>query len=140
MSQLRTRGFTLIEMMIVVVVVGILAAIALPAYQAQMRKSNRSAAQQFMMDAATREQQLLLDSRNYVAVTATANFPNAPSSGGINLTVPATTTPNYTFTVTVDNTANPPTFLITGTAINSQAVDGALTLDQTGAKTPASKW
>jgi type IV pilus assembly protein PilE len=140
MTQSRTRGFTLIELMIVVVVVGILAAIALPAYQSQVRKSNRSAAQQFMMDAATREQQLLLDSRNYVAVTTTANFPNAPSSGGINLTVPATTTAKYTFTVTVDNATNPPSFLITGTAINSQAVDGALTLDQTGAKTPASKW
>jgi hypothetical protein len=93
-----------------------------------------------MMDAATREQQLLLDSRNYVAVTATANFPNTPSSGGINLAVPAATSGKYDFAVTVDNAANPPAFLITGTATNDQAVDGNLTLSQTGAKTPVTKW
>jgi len=58
MTRNRTRGFTLLEVMIVVVIVGVLAAIALPAYQSQVRKSNRSAAQQFMQDVALREQQM----------------------------------------------------------------------------------
>ena len=138
------RGFTLIELMITVAVIGVLAAIAYPSYQDQVRKANRSAAQQFMLDVATREQQLLLDLRGYVAVTATANFPNAPSAGsaGINLTVPTTASARYNFVVAVNNGASPPTFTITGTPISgsSQAVDGALTLDHTGAKTPTSKW
>ena len=76
MTRNRTRGFTLLEVMIVVVIVGVLAAIALPAYQSQVRKSNRSAAQQFMQDVALREQQIMMDQRGYVPVTDTAYFGN----------------------------------------------------------------
>ncbi|HWD15382.1 MAG TPA: prepilin-type N-terminal cleavage/methylation domain-containing protein, partial [Casimicrobiaceae bacterium] len=75
----RVRGFTLLEVLIVCVIVGVLAAIALPAYQNQVRKGNRSAAQQFMLDVATKEQQILMDSRRYVAVTDTSYFGNKPS-------------------------------------------------------------
>jgi type IV pilus assembly protein PilE len=39
----KNRGFTLIEMLIVMVVIGILAAIAIPSYQNQLRKSSRAA-------------------------------------------------------------------------------------------------
>lgn len=138
----KHHGFTLIELMITVAIIGILAAVAYPSYKTYIVRANRSAAQQFMSDVASREQQVLLDSRGYVAVTAVANFPNAPASGGLNLAVPSTTTGQYTFAVTVDNTASPPTFTITATptSTGTQAADGDLTLDQAGTKTPASKW
>jgi len=134
-------GFTLIEVLIAVVVIAVLASIAYPSYQGQLRKSNRSVAQQFMLDVASREQQVLLDLRSYVAVGATANFPNAPTnaSPGLNLTVPAGTTGKYTFAVTAPTAT---TFTVTATPVvgSSQASDGALTLNEAGTKTPAAKW
>jgi type IV pilus assembly protein PilE len=136
MAVKGTRGFTLLEIMIVVAIVGILAAIALPAYQSQVRKSNRSAAQQFMQDVATKEQQIMLDRRGYVAVAATADFGNSPSASpsGVGLAAPSTTTGKYDFSVAV-TTGTPPTFTITATALNGQTVDGNLTLNDLGAKT-----
>ncbi len=128
MARNRTRGFTLLEVMIVVVIVGVLAAIALPAYQSQVRKSNRSAAQQFMQDVALREQQIMMDQRGYVPVTATAYFGNKPSdsNSGVGLAAPSSTTGKYTFVVTRDNTTTPPSYTITATAVGSQDKDASL--------------
>jgi type IV pilus assembly protein PilE len=141
----RRNGFTLIELMAAVAIIGILVAIAYPSYLGQVRKSNRSAAQQFMADVASREQQVLLDLRAYVAVTATGYFPNAPGAGnpGLNLTVPTNASGNYDFVVAAPAptaSAPLPTFTITATPKGKQAVDGALTLDSAGVKAPANKW
>jgi len=136
MARNRTRGFTLLEIMIVVAVVGILASIALPAYQSQVRKGNRSAAQQFMQDAALREQQIMLDMRRYVTVAST-DFAQKPSDSppGIGLAPPDATTGKYTFAVAADNTTTPPSYTITATATGSQDKDASLhslTLDHLG--------
>src|SRR5438132_9670077 len=79
MTQSRTRGFTLVELMLVVIVVGILAAIALPAYRDQVIRANRSQAQQAMQDIANREEQYRLDARVYSSTLA-ALGPNLVSS------------------------------------------------------------
>lgn len=127
----RSGGFTLIEMMTVVAIIGILSAIAYPSYLNYVKRANRSAAQQFMLDVTSREQQYLLDARSYTATIGT---------GGLNMTVPTQVSPYYTMAVVVDNTATPPTFTITATAIGSQISDGNLTLNNLGQKTPSSKW
>ena len=54
------RGFTLLELMIVVAIVGILASIAYPSYMDHVRKGNRAKAQAFLMDVAQRQQNYLL--------------------------------------------------------------------------------
>ena len=61
----RARGFTLIEIAIVVMIVGILATIAYPSYQDQMRKSRRSDAKNALMDAVNRQEQYVLDHNGY---------------------------------------------------------------------------
>ena len=61
----RNAGFTLIEVMIVVVIVSILVAVALPAYQGSLQKGRRSDAMSSLLDAANRQQQFMLDQGSY---------------------------------------------------------------------------
>ena len=59
----QTRGFTLIELMIAVAILGIIAAIAYPSYLDQVRKSKRSDAQSALLQAANRQERFLNESR-----------------------------------------------------------------------------
>jgi type IV pilus assembly protein PilE len=125
------RGFTLIELMIAVAVIGILIAVGLPSYNSAMRKSHRGEAQAALMDIATRQQQMLVDTRKYVATVAE-----------LNTTVPAKVSARYTVAITLG--AGPkPTFTATATPIGEQAKDSScapLSIDQNGTKSPPSCW
>lgn len=126
----KTLGFTLTEVMIVVVVLGILAAIAYPSYQTYIIRANRSAAQQFMLNIANREEQYILDARVYT---------NVIGAGGLNLTAPPELGSRYTFNVALV-AGPPPGYIINAVAIGPQASDGALAFNSDGTKTPADKW
>jgi type IV pilus assembly protein PilE len=65
MSKTNTRGFTLIEVMITVAIVGILAAIALPSYQAYVQRSRVPPALDALSALATRLEQRYQDTGNY---------------------------------------------------------------------------
>ena len=123
LSKHSMRGFTLIELMIVVAVIGILAAVAFPAYQSQIRKSNRAAAQAVMMDAANKQQLYLVSQRKY-----------ADSLAALSITPSSDLSKFYGFDVLPDNVATPPSFVITATPKGTQVPDGNLTLDQAGTK------
>lgn len=134
----RQSGFTLIELMVVVAVIGILAGVAFPSYQQYVRKGNRSSAQQLMLEIASKQTQYILDAREYASIMGRGGL-NIGSRDGWTCTTTATapqcSNTKYTLAVTVDNTATPPSFAMTATAIGSQVDDGKLTYNSQGAKT-----
>src|SRR5512135_2464137 len=115
MKSGRQNGFTLIELMITVVIIAILAAIAVPAYQEYVKRGNRGAAESEMMGIANSEQQYLLANRVY-ADQATIGY-----------VLPGNLSGKYTPNI-APGAGTPPTFTITFTATGSQASDGDLVL------------
>ncbi len=124
------RGFTLIELMIVVAIIAIIASIGFPAYSEHVRKGHRAAAQSHMMDMASRQGDILADSHSYAAQAELLGL--VPLPGAV----------SKFYTITVATTATPPTFTITATPKvgTAQVIDGNLTLTNAGVKTPAAKW
>ena len=131
-------GFTLIELMITVAVIGILTAIAYPSYQLYVIRAQRSAAQQLMLNVASREEQFLLDSRQYTGTLSGGIFTTAPE--GWTCTAATCSNSRYNVSVAANNASTPPSFVITSAAVGQQLSDGDLTLNNRGQKTPSSKW
>lgn len=63
--MIKNKGFTLIEVLIVVAIVGILAAIAYPSYQESVRKSRRTEAKEALLNAAALQERRFLQFNNY---------------------------------------------------------------------------
>lgn len=130
----HAKGFTLIELMIVVAIIGILAVVAIPQYSQYVVRSNRTAAQAFMMDVANREKQYLLDARSYA---------NTLTALGMGSEPPSEVSKYYTVTIDVPDVVSP-SFTITATPVagkqQANAGEPALTLTDTGIKGPADKW
>lgn len=132
-SECRSRGFSLVELMIAVSIIGILAAIIIPSYGEFIVKSNRRAAQSYLLDLANRQRMYFLDRRTF-----------AQTEGELGASAPDDVTRHYN--VTINRQLGPPaTFVITATAVSSrQSSDGNLTVDHRGVKThtgpAAEKW
>jgi type IV pilus assembly protein PilE len=125
----RLKGFTLMELMIVVAIVAILAAIALPSYQSYIVRAHRAAAKAQMLDIAAREQQHFLANRAYGDLSA------------IGFSIPADVSARYTCSATPGTLAVPSyTISCVPVSTTSQSGDGTLTLDNLGNKGPVDKW
>ena len=74
----NTRGFTLTEILIVVAIIGVLSAIAIPSYRAYVVRASRQAAQTDLLQMAALQEKIYLNSSSY---STTANIIIDPYTG-----------------------------------------------------------
>ena len=118
------KGFTLVELMIVVAIVGILASVVYPSYTGFILRSDRTEAQRELMRLANLQEQLFVDSRSYSDdMNDLGQLPDpyvTPSN-------------NYSIAATIAN--NGTTYVLTATAVGSQLRDTdcpTLTINEVG--------
>jgi len=138
----KEKGFTLIELMIVVVIIGIIAAIAYPSYMGHMQNTRRSDGKITLTEIANRLEKFYAMCSAYPPTGDPGLTDNWPA-GACDPTTPnvgieySTTSPEGHYALSLATTAS--SFTITATAQGIQADDtvcAAMTLGSDGAKTP----
>jgi len=130
MPQNRTsqQGFTLIEVMIVVAIVGILAAVALPSYTSYLRRGELPEAFSQLATFRVQMEQYYLDNRNY----GSSSTCGRQSDGSSLVVTPSGTNIHFSYSCTLTNSGQGYTLAATGNATRTTGYD--YTLDQTNAK------
>ena len=135
MLRNRQVGFSVIELLIVLVVFAILAAVVLPSYRDSIRKSGRTAAKGALMDIAMRQEQHFLNNRSYGTSLDSLGLPDPYY---VDKTAEAVAAENdrRVYQITLDN-ATATSYDIVATALLDQAKDGCgnFTMTSTGVKT-----
>lgn len=126
-------GFSLIELMVVLLIASILIAIAVPSYNASVSKARRTDAKNALLDLAAREERYYAtNSGTYSAVAANLGY-----SGTFPVTLGVTGSQYYQLnvaSVTAQTSTTVATYTLTATPINAQASDvcGTYTLTSAG--------
>jgi type IV pilus assembly protein PilE len=145
---MRQPGFTLIELMIVVVILGILAAVAYPSYQKYAKQTRRSDAKIVLTQAANQQERYFTEC-NYYARTPTGTRACGTAAGNADSILGGTTASSpdghYTITIAAGNLSGGCTgggatytcgYTITATPVagGRQVGDGAFRIDALGTK------
>lgn len=118
---MKNKGFTLIELMVVIAIVAILAAIAIPSYQNQVQKTRRADAQAELLNSAQLLERCFTTENSYVGDSC-PNFPRSSEDGFYEITAP---------------TLSATEFKLVATPQGAQSQDGGctqLSIDQLGRK------
>lgn len=128
--MLNTKGFTLIELMIAVAIVGILAGIAYPSYQESVRESRRADAKGVLLGFANAMERHYTENNTYLGAATGGGDTGAPA-------IFSTTSPVgggaafYSLTISA---ATARAYTLLATPVNSQVGDGFMVISETGAR------
>jgi type IV pilus assembly protein PilE len=123
------KGFTLIELMIVVVIIGILAALAIPRFMTATTKAKQSEAKGVLKQVYTMQRTYFQQHGTYVAAADNA----AAGWATIGVEIPAGAVYTYACTITGGGGAGAATFTATATAnIDDDATNDVWQIDETG--------
>lgn len=145
MKNKVSAGFTLVELMVVVAIIGILSGIAIPSYTNYVIKSARIAAQTELLQLATIQEKIYLNSNGY-ASSVSASYTGTVEGGLGNMDKSGvasslTSDGKYTLSLVADSAgtampASSQTFVLRAIPVTgkAQAGNGCLTLSETGSK------
>lgn len=117
----KNKGFTLIEVMIVVAIIGILAAIAYPSYDEYVKRGNRAEGQAFLNEVAARQERYFSQNNAYVT--------SVDDISKLGLSKSSSETGKYTLTISTNNG-----YTLTATQQFNDTKCGNLTLNAQGVK------
>ena len=134
----RSQGFTLLELMIVVIIISLLAALAIPSYFRYVQRTRRSDGQSALLNATQAEEKFFYRCNRYGSLQEIYGntAPTCPNAAAVGTAVPS---PQgfYSITLTVIAGGTNPNYTLQAAPQGRQANDpcGNLTLDSTGTKT-----
>lgn len=132
----RANGFSLLELMAVVAIMGILMAIAIPSYRDYIRKARKSAAIATLAEIASKEGQYLINARQYFELKADGTTVPA----GVGVTVPDDVKSYYVVTALPDTSVTPVTFVVSAAPIAGKGQESLGTLQLNSDGTRVGNW
>ncbi|MDP2826854.1 MAG: type IV pilin protein [Sulfuritalea sp.] len=144
MRSRAPSGFSLVELIVVVAIIGVLAAISMPAYNEYLIRANKAAAKAVLLEVASRQEQYLMNSGSF-GTLAQLNY-TVPTEVSTYFDIALTTGTNSGSTVTA--LQGLPTFTVSASGKAGTVQEGlpaagaatALSINQFGLKLPVTEW
>jgi len=120
----KTRGFTLIELMITVVIIAVLAAIAIPSYNSSIVKANRNAGKTELMTLIAKQEQYFVNNKSYATSFTDLGYPASPYFIDNNGNASASSS-GAVYQISFETGATTSAFTLVATPQNQQTKDSA---------------
>ena len=138
----QARGFTLIELMVVVAIIGILAALAFPAYTGYVTRTKRAIAKSFLSQVASKQEQFFADNKRYADNMAELGFSDKTLTVSTSSEFVKPGDPKELYTISLSDTGTR-TYTATATPLGIQYTNdtdcGDMSINQSGTRSASGK-